>query len=72
MTDTRTYGYFPPYMSANTDGGYTISASDAGDGDPLIWYMYSKSGGGDSRVRIYSDRDPAYYQFDVPTPIHPN
>ena len=69
MSDTRNYGYFPPYMSSNTDGGYTALSSDA-DNEPNKWYMYSKTGGTD-RVRIYSDRDPAYYQFNVPTPIHP-
>jgi len=69
MSDTRNYGYFPPYMSSNTDGGYTALASDA-DNDPNRWYMYSKTGGTD-RVRIYSDRDPAFYQINVPTPIHP-
>ena len=70
MSDDRNYGYFPPYMSSNTDGGYTALASDA-DNDPFVWYMYSKSGSDDSRVRIFSDRDPAYYQFNVPTPVHP-
>ena len=70
MSDTRTYGYFPPYMSANTSGGYTALGSDA-DNEPNKWYMYSKTGGTD-RVRIFSDRNPAFYQFNVPTPIHPS
>ena len=61
MSDDRNYAYFPPYMSSNTDGGYTALSSDA-DNEPNKWYMYSKTGGTD-RVRIYSDRDPAYYQF---------
>jgi hypothetical protein len=70
MSDTRAYGYFPPYMGANTDGGYTALGSDA-DNEPNKWYLYSKGGGDDSRLRIYSERDPPYYQFNVPTPIHP-
>jgi hypothetical protein len=69
MSDTRAYGYFPPYMGANTDGGYTALASDV-DTEANKWWMYSKTGGTE-RVRLYNDRNPAYYQFNVPTPIHP-